>query len=378
MDREQIIAGLERLGPWFHRIDLGRGITTKTASSAGEPADHPLGTWEIVKRGLPEDLTGKSVLDVGCNAGFYSFEAKKRNALKVLGVDSSRLHVSQARFVSRVLGLEADFQRASLYDLSPANIGQFDVTLALGLIYHCKHLIHGLERLFLMTRELLILESAILPPELTPEPIDIPLGDGHKELLPLAWVVNDPDAMEAAQNWFLPSPRCLQAMLRTVGFDSVEIISIENNRVVLTAGKRGPYLSSTVPVGLRAAITLEQGPGPTTAGSTVEFTVGLENSGRNTWLASKQDGSSRGVVFVGLHLLDLGGEVLEWEFARIQLPRDMEPGDRETLTITVTAPDAPGRCLLELDLVSEQVAWFEDLGSPTVTVPLDVDRPPAR
>ncbi len=58
-----------RRGPRFHRIDPGSGITTKSESSAGEPADHPLGTWEIIRRSLPEDQTGKSVLDMVCNAG---------------------------------------------------------------------------------------------------------------------------------------------------------------------------------------------------------------------------------------------------------------------------------------------------------------------
>src|SRR5262249_61439718 len=82
--------GIERLGPWFHAIDLGGGLRTKTASVGREPADHPRPTWELVKECLPSDLTGQSVLDVGCNAGLYSVEAKRRGAARVLGVDVQR------------------------------------------------------------------------------------------------------------------------------------------------------------------------------------------------------------------------------------------------------------------------------------------------
>src|SRR5262245_58734281 len=139
MTREQILKQIEALGPWFHCIDLGNGVKTKTESISGEPINHPLGTWEIIKRCLPEDLSGKTVLDVGCNAGFYSIESKRRGAVRVLGVDAQRTMINQAHFVRSVLGLDIDFRRMSAYDLNRRSVGEFDVTLALGLIYHCKH-----------------------------------------------------------------------------------------------------------------------------------------------------------------------------------------------------------------------------------------------
>src|SRR5207302_9070500 len=113
---------------------------------------------------IPSDLSGKSVLDVGCNAGFYSIEARRRNAARVLGVDAQRREVRQARFVRAALGLDrVEFRRMSVYDLSAESIGCFDITLALGLIYHLKHIVLALERLYEVTRELLILETALLP-----------------------------------------------------------------------------------------------------------------------------------------------------------------------------------------------------------------------
>src|SRR6476469_1893325 len=168
MTRDQILAELKRLEPWFHCIDLGDGLATKTKSAIGEPVDHPRPTWEKVKVCLPDDLSGKTVLDVGCNAGFYSLEAKRRGAARVLGIDSQRNLIRQAAFVRDVRGVDIDYRRMSVYDLDSHAIGQFDVTLALGLLYHCKHLVLALEKLFIVTRELLILETAIYPPTKAP------------------------------------------------------------------------------------------------------------------------------------------------------------------------------------------------------------------
>ncbi|HEX6625447.1 MAG TPA: DUF1698 domain-containing protein, partial [Pyrinomonadaceae bacterium] len=147
MTREEILSELERLQPWFHRIDLGGGLFTKTESVMGEPVDHPAGPWQTIGKCVPADLAGKSVLDVGCNAGFYAFEAKRRGAARVLGVDGQRQHVRQALFVRKALGMEGvEFRRMNVYELTRRNVGQFDITLALGLVYHCKHLVLALER----------------------------------------------------------------------------------------------------------------------------------------------------------------------------------------------------------------------------------------
>lgn len=98
MNADEIRAGVQNLAPWFHQIDLGQGILTKSRPAATEPIDHPAGTWQIVKQCFPEDLEGRSVLDVGCNAGFYAIEAKRRNAGRVMGiVDSQRQQIRQAR-----------------------------------------------------------------------------------------------------------------------------------------------------------------------------------------------------------------------------------------------------------------------------------------
>src|SRR5256714_9403993 len=137
--RADIAQRIEQLGPWFHRIELGDGLATKSESFSGEDADHPRATWEKVRVCLPDNLSGKSVLDVGCNAGFYSIEMKRRDAERVLGVDSQRNLIRQAEIVRRVPHLDIEYRRLSVYDLYPVTIGQFALTLSLGLIYFCQN-----------------------------------------------------------------------------------------------------------------------------------------------------------------------------------------------------------------------------------------------
>src|SRR5947209_8360293 len=124
---DEIAQRIERLGPWFHRIELGDGLATKSESFSGEDADHPRATWEKVRVCLPDDLSGKSVLDVGCNAGFYSIEMKRRGAERVLGVDSQRNLIRQAEFVRNVLDLDIEYRRLSVYDLDPITMDQVEV-----------------------------------------------------------------------------------------------------------------------------------------------------------------------------------------------------------------------------------------------------------
>src|SRR5437879_7117004 len=145
MNQQQILCEVQRLKPWFHCIDLGDGLVTKSKSAIGEPVEHPRPTWEKVKVCLPEDLSGKSVLDVGCNAGFYSIEMKRRGAARVVGIDSQRDLVRQAMFVRQLLRLEIDYQRMSVYDLDHREPGQFDIRLALHLSDHCKCLVRSLQ-----------------------------------------------------------------------------------------------------------------------------------------------------------------------------------------------------------------------------------------
>jgi tRNA (mo5U34)-methyltransferase len=367
MTPQEIATALARLEPWFHCIDLGGGLKTKTASVMGEPIEHPEPTWQIIRQCLP-DLSGKSVLDVGCNAGFYSVEAKRLGAKRVLGVDAQRKHIRQALFVRKALGLDIEYRRMDVYELDPLVIGEFDVTLALGLVYHLKHLVLGLEKLYGITRELLIIETAIIPLEQTPPPFVQALGQLKQTLHPLACVENSAAGPEAVFNWFLPSPAALKILLENIGFDDVTIAHVTADRAVLVCRKGAPRSQN-----FTASLTVEEGTAQSRPTMELLFRLRLENSGGKTWRASGSDDTGRGAVQLGAHLLRDDEEEISWDYGRASLPRDASPGEIIELEIRLPAPATAGRYIIEFDMVEEQCAWFEDYGSRTVRHDLVVD-----
>ena len=361
MTRAEILSGLKLLEPWFHQIDLGGGIFTKTESVMGEPVDHPRETWEVIQRCLPADLRRKSLLDVGCNGGFYCVEAKRRGARRVLGVDGQRQHVRQALFVRRVLGLDLEFRRFSVYDLDPETIGEFDITLALGLVYHLKHLVLGLERLYEVTKELLIVETAIIPPEQTPASFIQPLGEIRQMLHPLAYAENPPDAKEQVYNWFLPSPDALRALLLNTGFAEVSVFDVTRDRAVLVCRKDPSTISRTVHDYVASLGFGSTPPAVLEAGKAVTFNLRVTNRGRAPWPAIGSP-ETKGIVRLGAHLLGADEEELNWDSGRATLPRDLAPGKTAELEFVFRAPEKPGSYIIEFDMVAEHVTWFEDFG----------------
>ncbi|HKD67146.1 MAG TPA: DUF1698 domain-containing protein [Candidatus Binataceae bacterium] len=366
MTADEIRAGARRLEPWFHQIDLGHGILTKTRPVGNEPIDHPARTWQIIKPCLPEDLQGRSVLDVGCNAGFYAIEAKRRNARRVVGIDSQRLHIRQARFAASVLGLDIEYQRISVYNLNAQQFGKFDLTLALGLIYHCKHVLLALERLFQVTGGTMILESAVFPPQRLFESFSDSSGIGRR-FHGLAYVENDPTSREAVYNWFVPTVDCLKAMLSDVGFVDIEVASEAHGRAVIVCRRPAADLDSlTMPQQLAAQLSLAKGPEQCGCSASLHFTIGALNTGNSTW-RERGDSDGKGAVRLGVHLYDQSGEEIIYDYAGVPITQPVAPGGKLELEFSIPAPPEPGKYQLEFDMVSDYLTWFEDAGS---TIPL--------
>jgi tRNA (mo5U34)-methyltransferase len=390
MTRQELVEEVERLRPWFHAIELPHGVWTKRESAGTEPADHPAGTWEVVRRQLPS-LAGKSVLDVGCGAGFYSVEAKRLGAARVLGVDARQHEIRQALLVRRALGLDIELRRQSVYSLSPARIGRFDVVLALGLIYHCKHLVLALEKLFSVTGDLLILETEVLPEPRPPSPPS-PAGSAHpldplrpppkpvedgalaalvgRPLHPLAFVHNEQRIEEAVANWFVPSPGAAKALLRAAGFLDVEVAARFGGRALLVCRRAGRGDAERLSLAHFAAeLSLLAGP-EGVAGSC--YRVAVENVGDAVWAARGAAGTERGAVRLGSHLLRADETEVAWDFAFAALPHDVAPGERVEVTLGIELPAQAGDYVVELDLVLEGIGWFEEGGGSTLRLPLAI------
>src|SRR3954452_19279153 len=127
-------ARIDALGPWFHNLELG-GIQTAPNHFLG---DYPMMKFKRFEHAIPKDLTGKTVLDIGCNAGFYSIEMKRRGAERVLGVDFDPRYLAQAKFAAEVEGMDIEFRQMSVFDVG--RLGEkFDLVIFMGVLYHLRH-----------------------------------------------------------------------------------------------------------------------------------------------------------------------------------------------------------------------------------------------
>ena len=140
-DKTTLEEQIQQLGDWFHNIDL-LGVPTAPNHFLG---DFPNVKWRHISGALPEDLSGAEVLDIGCNGGFYSIEMKRRGAKRVLGVDVDDRYLDQARFATRTLGFEVEFERRSVYQVAEI-AGQFDYVLFMGVFYHLRYPVYALDQ----------------------------------------------------------------------------------------------------------------------------------------------------------------------------------------------------------------------------------------
>ena len=160
-------------------------------------------------------------LDIGCNAGFYSIEMKRRGAERVLGVDFDEKYLAQARFAAETLGCEIEFRQLSVYDV--AQLGEkFDVVIFMGVFYHLRHPLLALDLIREhVARDLLVFQSMLRGSDAV-----APIADDHdfweKDIFersdfPHMYFIekrysNDPT------NWWIPNRACTEAMLRSAGF----------------------------------------------------------------------------------------------------------------------------------------------------------------
>ena len=209
------------LAPWFHNLDLG-GVLTAPDHFLG---DYPRVKWRAFADALPADLHGRTVLDVGCNAGFYSIEMKRRGAERVVAIDSDARYLQQARLAAEVSGVEIELRQLSVYDV--AAIGErFDVVLFMGVFYHLRHPLLALDLLHEhVVGDLLVFQSMlrgsddVLPVEEDyPFEETAPFDDAR---FPRMYFVERRYADDPT-NWWIPNRSAAEALLRSAGFEIVD------------------------------------------------------------------------------------------------------------------------------------------------------------
>jgi len=217
MSRERIAEEVERLGPWFHNLDLC-GVRTAPGHTMG---DHPRQKFSRFEHVIPKDLRGRTVLDVGCNGGFYTIEMKRRGADRVVGIDCDDVCLAQARFAADVLGVDVELRRMSVYDVKELR-ERFDVVLFMGVLHHLRHPLLALDMLHDHVVDGTLVFQSILrgSPHVPPLDDDHPFDERASFERPGAPRLSFVEKRYAGDPtfWWIPNRACAEAMLRSSGF----------------------------------------------------------------------------------------------------------------------------------------------------------------
>jgi tRNA (mo5U34)-methyltransferase len=217
----EIAERIRGLGNWFHNMNF-KGVQTAPHHFLG---DYPRVKWERFAHAMPTDLSGKSVLDIGCNAGFYAIEMKRRGAERVVAIDEEERYLAQARLAAELSQTKIEFRRLSVYDVAKLE-EKFDLVLFLGVFYHLRHPLLALDLIHEhVAGDLLAFQSMQRGAhEVTrlSEDYDFWETDLFKtEGFPLMYFIENRYAGDPT-NWWIPNRAGVEAMLRTSGFKIVE------------------------------------------------------------------------------------------------------------------------------------------------------------
>lgn len=213
MDRKGILEKVHEVKYWRHRIDLGNGIFTPGRQ-------HPRA---FEKLRLPNDLSGKTVLDIGAWDGLFSFEAEKRGAKRVLATDIwyepkmdkewwEDIREGMKGFLTarEILNSKVEYKNIDVYDISPETVGMFDIVLFLGVLYHLKDPFLALRNVASVTKEMAIVETHAVKTRNE----NVPLMRFH----PTVELGANPS------NWWSPNLLCLKRLMLGSGFKRVEVV----------------------------------------------------------------------------------------------------------------------------------------------------------
>lgn len=213
-NEDRLRTRVRELDPWFHDLDLN-GVRTAP--------DHPLGgflpdLWRQVEPAFPADMTGMTVLDIGCNAGFYSIQLHSRGAA-VTGIEPDPRYLAQARFAAAELGADIEYMQMDVYELD--RLGRtFDYVLFMGVLYHLRHPLYALERVARIVSRRVVVQCMVRGSEdLTHVAEDYPIGEREVFLspsFPAMYFIANSYAGDPT-NWWIPNRAGLEALIRSSG-----------------------------------------------------------------------------------------------------------------------------------------------------------------
>jgi tRNA (mo5U34)-methyltransferase len=320
---------LLRLG-WWHSFELPDGTLIQGVCELDglkkRAAQFP----------IPDDLAGKRVLDIGAWDGWFSFEMERRGA-EVVAID--RFDNPRFREIHERLGSRVEYRVMDVYDVSPRTLGTFDIVLFLGVLYHLKHPLLGLERVCSVTRDMAMVES-------------FALGEQHgitaeQEQMNLLRYFEDDDFGGQVDNWFAPTTAALLAMCRTAGFARVELRNRHEFGSAVACYRKWSESQVGAPVQLLAALNAEN------------FGINLSPAKDEyvTCVVAPGAAISRDTVFpeaggFGVRPVFVGVNDSGYTVVHFKLPPGLTPGWHE---VRLRGGTATCRIAVDLETVAERI-----------------------
>lgn len=218
--------------PWHHSFEVLPGVRTPGAYV-------PDNLWSELK--LPQDLLGLSLADVGASNGYFSFEARKRGA-RVVAFDFRHKDNSGFGLAQHINGMiDIEHHHINVLDISQEQFGQFDIVLALGLLYHVADPYRALANCASLSSDRLLIESYCIDPSLSADELSMPI---MKFISDCERFPEHGDVNHDRSNFWGFSSTCLQRMVEDVGF-AVKGIDVRGDRVFIDAKRNVMNRSDT-------------------------------------------------------------------------------------------------------------------------------------
>lgn len=206
---------------WWHPIKIGDYVTPGRNQETEDTFNN---------LGLPDDLTGKTVLDIGAWDGYYSFGCEQRHADRVVASDKfvwSNNEISGHwwnnddgfDFAHKHLNSKVEKLFASVEELDPIKHGKFDIVLMLGVIYHAKDPIGYLQKAFDMSKDIVIIETHI-------DMMDIEY--------PAARYYIGNELNNDKTNYWGPNSLAVRGIMADIGFKEVTEKTLRTGRMIFT------------------------------------------------------------------------------------------------------------------------------------------------
>jgi tRNA (mo5U34)-methyltransferase len=214
---------IQDLAPWYHTIDFGNGITTVEPNNRHQ--SDPAIRWRKFSSYIPDQLIGKTVLDVGCNSGFFSVQCKLRGAEKVLAVDAEPRHLLQARLLSDHFNAPIETTNDDIHHLVLKTNERFDYIIFSRLFYHLRYPTLIFDRLAEMAKEIMVFITEMVPNPNRFEVQEDYLADKKydffaKSNFPKMHYIETKLAGDSS-NWWIPNESYVLAMIRSAGMEIV-------------------------------------------------------------------------------------------------------------------------------------------------------------